>query len=76
MLQKKKKERKKNKPAAFGKQIKKKLIDKNMTQRELAAKLGMQYKYLNYIIQGDKTGTKYEPAICKLLGIELVETVS
>lgn len=54
-----------------GKQIKKKLIDKNMTARELADQLGTSPQYLNLIIQGKRSGKKYLEEISRILEINI-----
>lgn len=43
----------------LGKEIKKKLIDKDMTQVELAEQLGVTKQYITKIITGTRTGDKY-----------------
>lgn len=40
----------------LGKEIKKKLIDKDMTQVELAEQLGVTKQYITKIITGTRTG--------------------
>lgn len=56
----------------FGRQVRKKLIDRNMTQVELAALLGCNKQYLHKILVGERSGKKYIEAIAKILDIELV----
>jgi transcriptional regulator with XRE-family HTH domain len=51
--------------------IKKTLIEKGMTQIELAEKIGTSNKYLNLIIYGDRSGKKYLNKIAKVLEIEI-----
>jgi transcriptional regulator with XRE-family HTH domain len=53
----------------LGKTIKKKLIDKNMTAKELADALGTTPQYLNKILHGERSGEKYIQAIKKILDI-------
>lgn len=53
--------------SAFGRQVKKKLIDKGMTARQLAEMLGTTPQYLNKILHGDRSGEKYIEAIKKIL---------
>lgn len=57
----------------MGKQIKKSLIDKGMTQRELADQMGTTPQYLNKILHGERSGAKYREKICELLGIDIEE---
>lgn len=59
--------------APLAKEIKKKLIDRNMRQQELEAAVGMPSKYLSKILMGERKGTKYLPRICQELGINLEE---
>lgn len=49
------------------KEIKKRLIDINMTQRELACAVGMRESYLCDILKGLKAGTKYLDKIYEVL---------
>lgn len=53
----------------FGAKVKKKLIDRNMTQVELAALLGCNKQYLHKILSGERSGDKYLEEISKILGI-------
>ena len=50
--------------------IKKRLIELNMTQRELANKIGMNENYLTDILNGRRSGKKYMDDITKTLGLE------
>lgn len=59
----------KNEYSKIGKQIKKKLIDRNMTAKQLAELLGTTPQYLNMIIHGDRSGDKYIEEIKKILDI-------
>ncbi len=54
----------------FGAEVKKNLIDRQMTQRELAENIGASPKYINLIIYGERSGKKYIPAISTLLGLQ------
>lgn len=54
----------------FGKKVKKKLIEVDMTQVELAEKLGTSKVYLNLILYGERTGEKYLNNIVNILEIE------
>lgn len=53
----------------LGKKIKKRLIDMNMTQRELADLLGVNATYITKILTGVRTGAKYRKQIEEILGI-------
>ncbi len=57
----------------MGKQIKKSLIDKGMTQKEFADQLGTTPQYLNKILHGERSGAKYRDRIRELLGIDIEE---
>ncbi len=58
-----------SKYSTIGKQIKKQLIDKNMTAKQLADQIGTSPQYLNKIIHGERSGEKYIDAIKQILGI-------
>lgn len=60
---------KKREYSSFGKKIKKQLIDKNMTAKQLADALGTTPQYLNKIIHGERSGEKYIEAIKSILDI-------
>ena len=51
----------------FGKEIKKALVDKDMTQRELAREINVNENYLTDIINGRRSGAKYKDRIVKTL---------
>lgn len=53
----------------LGKEIRKKLIDKDMSQVELAEKLGTTTFYLSRIMHGARSGNKYLGPICIILDI-------
>lgn len=55
---------------AFGKKVKKRLIDLNMTQAELAAMLGTTRQYLNKILVGTRSGEKYREEIKRILKMD------
>ena len=48
---------------AFGKKVKKRLIDLDMEQGELAKLVGMSSAYLCYILYGEVSGEKWIPRI-------------
>lgn len=52
---------------AFGKQVAKQLIDKNMTAKQLADALGTTPQYLNKILHGERSGKKYIKQIKHIL---------
>lgn len=55
----------------FGAKVKKKLIDRNMTQVELAALIGCNKQYLYKILCGERSGKKYIEDIQRILGIKV-----
>lgn len=58
---------------SFGRKVKKRLIDKGMTQVELAALIGCDKQYLYKILCGKRSGKrKYIEKISKVLDIEIV----
>ena len=56
----------------FGVKVKKKLIDRNMTQVELAALIGCNKQYLYKILCGERSGAKYLEEISRILNIKTV----
>ena len=59
----------------FGIEIRKKLIEKNMTQRELAAAVGTTEEYIWHITHGRRKGTKYIGKIISILQMEELREV-
>ena len=57
----------------LGVQVKQRLIELNMTQRELAKKIGVNENYLSAILNRRRTGKKYKSSIYQLLNIEYSE---
>ncbi len=55
----------------FGMAVRKRLIDKNMTQVELAALLGCNKQYIHKILVGERSGKKYIKEISRILDIEI-----
>lgn len=60
----------KQKAVRFGKTVKKRLIDLNMSQAELAAQLHMSKIYLCRILSGDRSGRTYRDRIIKALRLD------
>lgn len=54
----------------FGVEVKKKLIEMRMTQKQLAQQIGTSDVYLNLILHGERSGNKYNCKIIKILKIE------
>ncbi|MCR3761819.1 helix-turn-helix transcriptional regulator [Clostridium felsineum] len=50
---------------------KKMMVEKSMSQTELAKRVGTSTKYLDLIFHGERTGKKYISRIVKELGINL-----
>ncbi|MCC5911349.1 MAG: helix-turn-helix transcriptional regulator [Clostridiaceae bacterium] len=59
-----------NKLSTFAVKVKTKLVELNMTQRELANRIGVNENYLTDILRGRRSGQKYKDAIKKCLGID------
>lgn len=55
----------------FGIEAKKILLDKGMTQTDLAKELQISNSYLTEIFKGTRKGTKQKERISKILGMEL-----
>ena len=51
----------------YGVNVKKRLIELDMTQKELAEKVGTSEVYLSYIMNGKKGGWKYRGKIDEVL---------
>ena len=54
---------------AYGKKVKHKLIEMNMTQVELAEQVGTSQQYLGKILFGERAGTMYLEKIDQILQI-------
>ncbi len=54
----------------WGRKVKKRLIDKGMTQVELALLVGCGKQYLHKILTGERSGRKYMGEIARILGID------
>lgn len=55
--------------SSLGKKIMKRLVDKNMTAKQLADAIGTTPQYLNKILHGERSGEKYMEALRDLLDI-------
>lgn len=51
----------------FALYVRKRLLELNMTQRQLARDIGMNENYLTDILNGRRSGKKYREAIVKRL---------
>lgn len=60
----------------LAKKIKKKLIDKNMTQKELAERVGSTLAYVNQLLNCKCENIKIETAILEELQINDTRTIS
>jgi transcriptional regulator with XRE-family HTH domain len=62
----------KKKPLShFSREVKKRLIELNMTQRELAKQIGMSEDYLTMILTDRKGGQKYKKRIAEFLQLDI-----
>lgn len=57
----------------FGLEIRKKLLELGMTQRELAELVGASEEYIWHITHGRRKGTKYIERIKEVLNLEKVD---
>jgi len=55
----------------LGIKVKKRLIDMDMTQVELASMLGTNKQYIQKILCGERSGKKYIEKISKILDINI-----
>lgn len=58
---------KRRKLTEFGIKVKKRLLDLNMDQKELASDLGVSESYLADVLRGNKKGLKYVASINHIL---------
>ena len=58
-------------PTEYGKWIKKRLIDKNMTVAQLADTIGVSQSMISKIIYGDTPGNQQREAINKVLSVDV-----
>lgn len=56
----------------YGKKIQKRLIDRGMTQAELAEQLGCRPSYLCNILHGNRSGRRYWEKIASILDVDPV----
>lgn len=56
----------------FGKEVEKKLIDLDMTKKDLSNELGITQSYLTDVLKGTREGYDIKPKIAKLLELDLV----
>lgn len=54
----------------YGKDVKHKLIEMNMTQVELAEQIGTSKQYLGKILFGERSGTMYLDKLNEILHID------
>lgn len=60
----------KERTSGYGRTVKKRLIDMEMTQAELARMLGVGRPYLCRILSGDRSGKKYQEDIDRILSLK------
>ena len=65
--------RRKRTLAPIGILIKKRMVDLNMTKRDLAASIGANYNYITNIFYGERSGEKYMDKIAEVLNLDLNE---
>ncbi len=65
---------KKRRLTPFGEEVKERLLDLNMTQKQLAEEIGTSDAYLSMILHGVRSGEKYIKEIKKVLNIEKNDT--
>lgn len=61
---------KKRELTTIGVAVRKRLIDLNMSQVELAQQVGTTKVYLNLILYGERSGKKYLSKIYQVLGMD------
>lgn len=54
----------------FGREVNKRLVELNMTQKALAQKIGVSEVYLSMVLRGHRSGKKYIDVIVKTLGLQ------
>ena len=54
----------------MGKEIKRRLVELEMSQEELATSVGCSPQYINHIIYGERSGEKYLEQIFLILGMD------
>ena len=57
----------------FGKVIKKRMIDIDMTQSELARKMGVSSPYVGEILRGTRKSENAQRKVCEAVGIDYDE---
>lgn len=55
---------------AFTRQFKILILQKKLTQKDIAFKLGISEQLMSHIISGIRTGKKYRKQICKILEVK------
>ncbi|AFS79595.1 HTH domain-containing protein [Gottschalkia acidurici 9a] len=56
----------------FSMKVRKRLVELDMTQRQLAKDIGVNENYLTDILRGRRSGEKYRQAIIEKLDIETI----
>jgi plasmid maintenance system antidote protein VapI len=56
--------------APIGKIIKKRMIELDMTKKELSTLIGAHYTYINFILNGERSGAKYMDRIAEVLKLD------
>ena len=60
----------------FGKAVKKRLIDLDMTFYDLQEKIGIHRNYITALLCNHEARSYYIPQICKVLGLDFEEWVA
>jgi len=60
---------------SFGKDIKKRVIDLDMSLAQLAAEVGTSGRYLNHIMYGRRPNGIHAPKIAARLGLDILKYV-
>ena len=54
----------------FGKEIKKRMIDLDMEQKDLAKAVGVVPSYISDVFRGARSGVKIKKKICEAVGLD------
>ena len=57
----------------FGKEIKKRMIDLDMSQNDLAEKMGVSSPYVGEILRGTRNSTNAQRKVCEAVGLDYDE---
>lgn len=57
----------------FGKEIKKRMIDLDMSQNDLAQKMGVSSPYVGEILRGTRNSANAQRKVCEAVGLDYDE---